>query len=132
MIYTATTHAVTVSVRVKFIPRSEEAVRAHKWLWSYHITLKNASAQAIQLKTRHWRIIDALGRVQTVDGAGVVGETPRIAPGESYSYSSNCPLDTDSGAMGGHYMCVTDEGEWLTIQVPDFSLDLPETRRVLN
>lgn len=73
-----------------------------------------------------------MGRVQTVDGAGVVGETPHLAPGNSYSYSSSCPLDTDSGTMAGHYMCVTDDGEWLAIQVPDFSLDLPSARRQLN
>lgn len=132
MIYSATTHAVTVSVRISFVPRSDEAIRAGKWVWSYQITLKNDSTQAIRLQTRHWRITDALGRTRTVDGTGVVGETPRIAPGETYSYTSGCPLDTPSGTMGGHYMCVTDDGEWLALQIPDFSLDLPEIRRVLN
>jgi ApaG protein len=132
MIYTATTDGVTVSVRVQFVPRNDDAIRAHKWLWTYHITIANASSRAVQLKTRHWRITDALGRVQTVDGEGVVGETPRIAPGDSYSYASGCPLDTDSGTMGGHYMCVTDEGEWLAIQVPLFSLDATLSKRTLN
>ena len=128
----ATTDGVTVSVRVQFVPRSDDAVRAHKWLWAYHITIDNASNRSIQLKTRHWRITDALGRVQTVDGEGVVGETPRIDPGDSYSYASSCPLDTDSGTMGGHYMCVADDGEWLAVQVPLFSLDAPQPKRTLN
>ncbi|ESQ81213.1 Co2+/Mg2+ efflux protein ApaG [Asticcacaulis sp. YBE204] len=132
MLYSATTHDVTVSVRVQFVPRSDDAIAQNKWLWTYHITLKNDGETAVRLKTRHWTITDALGRIQTVEGVGVVGETPLIAPGESYAYSSGCPLDTSSGAMGGHYMFVTEDGHWLKVTIPDFSLDMPETRRVLN
>lgn len=85
MIYKSTTHDITVSVRVNFLPRSEDALRLNKWVWTYHITLQNEGPLTVQLKTRHWRITDARGRVQIVEGEGVVGETPVIKPGERYS-----------------------------------------------
>jgi ApaG protein len=132
MIYETTTHDVTVSVKVQYVPRLEMPSEPKKWFWTYEVTLKNASNLTMRLKTRHWRIMDAKGRIQIVDGEGVVGETPLIRPSETYSYASGCPLDTPSGAMSGHYMFVTDDGQWLKIEIPDFSLDMPDTKRTLN
>jgi len=65
----------------------------------------------VQLKTRHWRITDALGRLQEVKGPGVVGEEPTLKPGESFEYTSGVPLQTPSGIMAGRYGMVTEEGE---------------------
>ncbi|MEM9964738.1 MAG: ApaG domain, partial [Asticcacaulis sp.] len=84
------------------------------------------------LKTRHWTITDALGRVQTVDGVGVVGENPLLEPDDVYRYQSGCPLQTPSGSMTGYYMFENKDGEMMKIPVPAFSLDVPGQRRVLN
>ena len=86
----------------------------------------------MQLKTRHWRITDASGRVQEVRGAGVVGEQPRLEPGQSFEYTSGVPLPTPSGFMAGSYRMVTDKGEPFDIEIPAFSLDSPGTKRTIN
>ena len=81
---------------------------------------------------RHWRITDARGHVEEVRGAGVVGEQPMLRPGESFRYTSGCPLTTSSGFMSGVYQMVDEQGESFDIVVPTFSLDTPAGRRVLN
>ena len=86
----------------------------------------------MQLKTRHWRIVDSNGRLQEVRGAGVVGEEPVLPPGGSYEYTSGVPLPTPSGFMAGSYGMVTESGETFEIEIPAFSLDRPQNRRTLN
>ena len=73
-----------------------------------------------------------LGRVETVEGPGVVGEQPVIAPGDSYAYASGCPLPTDSGAMVGAYLMTDAEGRDFEAEIPAFSLDTPNARRTMN
>jgi len=84
------------------------------------------------LKTRHWRITDANGRLQEVRGAGVVGEPPGLKPGSNYEYTSGVPLPTPSGFMTGTYGMVTEAGEPFDIQIPAFSLDTPQQGRTIN
>ncbi len=79
----------------------------------------------MQLLARHWMIRDGRGTVHDVRGEGVVGETPLIAPGESYDYVSGCPLDTASGSMRGSYRMVTDTGEMFDVEIPHFPLLAP-------
>ena len=86
----------------------------------------------VQVLTRHWRITDAQGRVQEVRGPGVVGQQPIIAPGESFRYTSACPLTTPSGFMSGSYRCVDENGRSFDVDIPAFSLDSPPLRRVVN
>ena len=86
----------------------------------------------MHLKTRHWRITDALGRLQEVKGPGVVGEEPMLKPGESFEYTSGVPLQTPSGFLTGTYGMVTMGGEQFDIEIPAFSLDSPSTERTLN
>ena len=86
----------------------------------------------MQLKTRHWRITDGLGRLQEVRGPGVVGEEPTLKPGESFEYTSGVPLPTPSGFMVGSYGMVSSAGEHFDIEVPAFSLDSVESKRTLN
>ena len=131
MSYQQTSFGVTVSVEVNYVPQEEHG-GDERYLWAYHITLINGSHDTVQLKTRHWTIMDALGRIQKVDGPGVVGETPTLTPGASYTYSSGCPLSTSSGSMSGHYMFQREDGLPLKVIIPAFSLDLPDARRVLN
>ena len=99
---------------------------------SYTIVIANLGAETVQLKTRHWRITDALGRLQEVKGPGVVGEEPRLKPGESFEYTSGVPLPTPSGFMTGSYGMVTGGGEHFDIEIPAFSLDSPSSERTLN
>ena len=101
-------------------------------MWAYHITIQNCSDKLVQLMNRYWKIIDARGRVQEVRGAGVVGEQPVLDPGQEFSYTSGCPLETSSGLMLGAYEMATDDGESFDISVPAFSLDTPNAQRSLN
>ena len=131
MSYQHTSNAVTVSVEVEYVPQDEHD-DPDRYVWAYHITMHNNGAMTVQLKTRHWTITDARGRIQEVDGPGVVGETPVLEPGGTYTYSSGCPLETTSGAMSGYYMFEREDGLPLKVTIPAFSLDLPDTKRVLN
>ncbi|MGO6986919.1 Co2+/Mg2+ efflux protein ApaG, partial [Rhizobium leguminosarum] len=93
--------------------------------WGYRIVISNNSGIAVRLVNRYWNITDQNGQVDEVTGPGVVGEQPRLSPGDTYEYSSGCPLDTPSGLMFGHYQMETDEGEMFDVDIPAFSLDSP-------
>jgi ApaG protein len=86
----------------------------------------------VQLKTRHWRITDSTGRLQEVNGAGVIGEQPVLEPGGTFEYTSGVPLPTPSGFMSGTYGMVTEAGESFEIAIPSFSLDSSYARRTIN
>src|SRR3954447_23590629 len=90
------------------------------FFWAYTITLTNLGPETVKLKTRHWRITDALGRLQEVRGAGVVGDEPVLAPGGKYEYTSGVHLPTPSGFMVGTYGMVTEAGESFDIDIPAF------------
>lgn len=129
--YSKTTHDVRVTVEPQFLPeRSDPA--SNRYLWAYTVEITNAGSEPIQILSRHWIITDANGRREEVRGPGVVGEQPVIAPGESYTYTSGCPLTTPSGTMVGSYQAIGAAGEALAIAIPAFSLDLPAGKRVLN
>jgi ApaG protein len=129
--YRAVTRQIEVKVAPKFLPDRSSPENGY-FFWAYTITLSNQGGETVQLKTRHWRITDALGRLQEVRGAGVVGEEPVIKPGENYEYTSGVPLPTASGFMAGSYGMVTDAGERFDIEIPAFSLDLPQEDRTIN
>src|ERR1700761_3983055 len=129
--YQTVTHNIEVSVTPKFLPERSSHEKSY-FFWSYTIEISNHGEETVQLKTRHWRITDAFGRVQEVRGAGVVGEEPVLEPGASYEYTSGVPLPTPSGIMTGSYGVITPDGESFDIDIPAFSLDGPETKRTLN
>ena len=129
--YSAVTHSIEVKVRPQFIADRSSPQDAY-YFWAYTIEIANKGGDTVQLKTRHWRITDALGRVQEVKGAGVVGEQPILAPGETYEYTSGVPLPTPSGFMAGSYGMVGNSGESFDIEIPAFSLDSPGGPRVVN
>lgn len=129
--YQTETHKIAVSVTPRFMPERSSTEKSY-FFWSYTIEITNRGDQTVQLKTRHWKITDAFGRVQEVKGAGVVGEEPVLEPGASYEYTSGVPLPTPSGIMMGSYGMVTPGGERFDIDIPPFSLDGPETRRTVN
>jgi ApaG protein len=129
--YEAVTHRVKVTVEPAFDPeRSDPDQRRYFWLYS--IEIANLGDKPVTLMERHWRITDAAGRLQEVRGPGVIGETPTIEPGESFRYTSGCPLTTSSGMMVGEYKMVDPEGRSFKVSIPAFSLDSPNGKRVLN
>ena len=101
---------ITVRVAVNYLPE-QSRVEAGKWFWVYHIRIENHSNEPVKLLTRHWRITDGRGVVQFVDGDGVVGEQPLIAPGAAHDYVSGCPLGTPHGSMQGHYTMSRGAGQ---------------------
>lgn len=120
----ATTGSVTVRVSVSYLPEQSEPGRG-RWFWAYHIRLENDGEGAVQLLTRHWIITDGNGARHTVEGEGVVGEQPLIAPGGSYDYVSGCPLATPSGAMQGSYRMIAQDGRLFDVAIPRFALTAP-------
>jgi ApaG protein len=129
--YNLTTHAIKISVEPTYLEAQSEPDE-HRFVWAYHIRIENLSKATVQLLGRYWHITDALGRVQEVRGQGVVGDQPVIKPGQIYEYTSGTPLPTPSGIMMGHYEMTDDKGSHFAVDIPAFSLDLPDTRPVLN
>jgi ApaG protein len=129
--YRAVTRQIEVTVEPNFMPE-RSSVEKKYYFWSYSIVITNSSEETVQLKTRHWIITDAEGHKQEVRGEGVIGEQPVLAPGERFEYTSGVPLPTASGFMTGRYQMVSESGERFEIDVPMFSLDSPDSKRVLN
>lgn len=129
--YRAVTRQIEVAVNPRFLPDRSSPENGY-FFWAYTIILTNRSGETVQLKTRHWRITDAHGRLQEVRGAGVVGEEPVLAPGENFEYTSGVPLPTPSGFMAGSYGMITAGGERFDIDIPAFSLDSPQVARTIN
>src|SRR5271165_4715645 len=129
--YRATTHNIEVIVTPRFVDERSSPANG-EYFWAYTIEIVNRGAETVQLKSRHWRITDALGRVQEVRGAGVVGEEPVLKSGESFEYTSGVPLPTPSGFMTGTYGMISEAGEQFDIEIPAFSLDTPQQGRTIN
>jgi ApaG protein len=127
--------AVTKGIRVRVVPQyleQESSPEDSRYVWAYTVDIVNEGSETVQLRTRHWRITDATGRTEEVRGPGVVGQTPVLEPGESFRYTSGCPLGTPSGIMVGTYHMTTEAGGRLEVAIPAFSLDSPHTPRRLN
>lgn len=121
---TATTRGVKVTVRSSYVPeRSQPTVG--RWFFAYRIRITNRGAVPVRLLNRHWVITDAHGEVEEVRGPGVVGEQPTLAPGESFEYTSFCPLPTPFGTMEGSYEMVTADGERFWADIGRFTLSEP-------
>jgi ApaG protein len=129
--YTATTRAIEVTVRPQYLPDQSDPAKP-QYVWAYFVRIENKGDVAVQLRSRHWRITDGLGRMVEVKGPGVVGKTPLLRPGEVFEYNSGTPLSTPSGIMGGTYQMVSETGESFDIEIPTFSLDTPASGRRLN
>ncbi len=129
--YSAETRGVVVRVRPYFLP-DQSSPEERQWVWAYAVEIENKGEDTVRLVSRHWIITDALGRVEEVQGDGVVGEQPTLKPGETFRYTSGCPLQTPSGVMAGAYHMVTALGDAFEAEIPPFSLDLPGAARVVN
>src|SRR5690606_1773419 len=129
--YRAITRAIQVTVEPSFL-ESESSPAENRYFWAYKIEIENQGDEVVQLRSRHWRITDANGHTEEVRGAGVVGKQPELKPGETFSYTSGCPLATPSGIMVGSYQMQDAKGEYFSIAIPAFSLDMPNAQRTLN
>ncbi|MBE7183383.1 MAG: Co2+/Mg2+ efflux protein ApaG [Methylobacterium mesophilicum] len=129
--YRAVTRNLAVEVEPIFLSDQSDPEASH-YVWAYRVTVANESEETVQLVSRYWRIVDAMGHVEEVRGPGVVGEQPTLSPGDSFQYSSGCPLSTPSGFMEGRYTMVSETGEQFDIAIPAFSLDLPAVVRSVN
>ena len=102
------------------------------YLWSYKVIIKNNEKEKIKLISRHWKIFDSNGNFREVKGKGVVGEQPTIEPGDKFEYTSGTPLKTSSGIMHGSYQMQSCDGEEFKVDIPAFSLDIPNQGNNLN
>ena len=129
--YERITHGVKIIVRPQYLDGQSNPDEGH-FVWAYTITIENHGREAFILRTRYWKITDGNGQVQEVRGPGVVGEQPNLEPGDSYSYTSGCPLKTSSGFMVGAYQMQKGNGEFFNVEIPAFSLDSPHIKHAIN
>lgn len=120
---------VTESIRVDVTPRyltEHSQPQLNKYIFAYRVRISNEGDRWVKLMTRYWNIVDADGERHEVSGEGVVGQQPELKPGESFEYSSHCPLETPWGTMEGTYTFVRDDGASLPVQIGRFFLISPE------
>lgn len=120
----AVTRGIRVRVLAQYVPERSDPGEGH-WFFAYRIRISNEGDETAQLISRHWIITDAEGRVEEVRGAGVVGEQPVLAPGQTFEYTSFCPLPTAFGTMQGTYQMVTRGGTRFDAEIAAFTLAEP-------
>ena len=118
------TNGIRVRVKARFDP-SRSKPQQNQWFFLYTVTISNEGSITTQLISRHWIITDANGKVEEVRGPGVVGEQPVLAPGQSFDYTSGCPLNTSFGTMHGTYQMITTKGERFDAVIAPFTLSEP-------
>ena len=117
-------YRIHVSAESIFV-RDQSAPDDDKYVFAYTITINNTGSVTAQLRSRHWIITDGQGKVQEVRGEGVVGEQPRLSPGESFRYTSAAMLETPVGTMHGSYQMLAEDGTEFDAPIPPFGLALP-------
>lgn len=122
--HVATTEGITVRVQPRY-GRDESEPERNLWFWQYHVRIENGGGVTVQLRDRHWIILDADGTRRDVMGEGVVGEQPLIAPGDSFDYVSGCALHTAGGAMRGCFGLEDQSGRRFEVAIPQFELKVP-------
>lgn len=119
--YTATTDEITIKVNPVYLEAQSDFME-RKFVFAYFIRIENHGAEVVQLLRRHWFINHDGGRVEEVEGEGVVGKQPVIKPGEVHEYNSFCVLDTFEGTMEGTYLMQRANGEYFRATIPKFVL----------
>jgi ApaG protein len=139
--YKAVTQDIAVTVEPRFVEEESEP-RENRYFFAYTVEIANRGARQVTLRSRYWKIIDGQGRMQEVRGAGVVGKQPVLGPGESFTYTSGCPLETPNGtmqgaytsgcplttpdgSMEGAYVMEAPDGETFQVRIPPFALESP-------
>ncbi|MBA2237988.1 MAG: Co2+/Mg2+ efflux protein ApaG [Lysobacter sp.] len=119
-------HAIDIQVTTRYLDDESEPDKG-RFVFAYTIRIHNAGPAAARLLARRWLISDANGKVQQVEGQGVVGEQPWLRPGDRFEYTSGAVLETSVGTMQGHYTMVSDDGTRFDAPVPQFILAVPRT-----
>jgi ApaG protein len=122
----AFTNSIRVEVLSRHSPENSRPVQ-EEWVFEYTVRITNQGTDTVQLVSRHWIITDALEHTEEVRGPGVVGEQPILAPGESFKYSSWCPLKTPTGLMRGTYQMLRAGGEQFDVDITTFALKANRT-----
>jgi ApaG protein len=120
----AVTRGIRIQVRSEYVRERSRPLEG-QWFFAYTVVITNEGSETTQLVSRHWVITDATGEVQEVKGPGVIGQQPVLRPGESFEYSSACPLTTPFGSMRGTYQMVTTGGAAFDAEIAPFSLSEP-------
>jgi ApaG protein len=121
-------HKIDVAAKSFYLPEQSDEDKS-RYFFAYTIRITNNGDVAAQLISRHWIITDSNDRIQEVRGEGVVGEQPRLAPGEAFEYTSSATLETPVGTMRGSYRMVAEDGTQFDAEIPEFTLSIP---RVLH
>ena len=129
--YEEITKKIRITVNPEFLEEHSDPDEK-RFIWAYHVKIENQGIDTVQLLSRSWKITDALGRVQEVNGSGVVGEQPVLKPGTSFEYTSGTPLKTPSGFMMGFYKMEKENGDSFNASIPAFSLDSPHESGASN
>ena len=119
-----TEHRIEIEVATAYIEEQSDP-EAPRFVFAYHITIRNAGEASVQLLNRHWIIRDARDQTQEVRGEGVVGKQPRIPPGEEFEYTSGTVIETPVGTMEGSYEMRDDSGFMFEAPIPTFTLSVP-------
>jgi ApaG protein len=119
-------YEIAIEVATQYLPDQSDP-DAERYFFAYTISVTNSGSVATQLISRHWIITDAAGKVDEVRGLGVVGHQPLLKPGESFEYTSGCPLATPVGTMSGSYQMVAEDGTRFEVAIPEFMLAMPRT-----
>lgn len=122
----AITNSVRVEVESHFAPEHSQPFQC-QWFFHYTVRITNEGDDTVQLLSRHWIVTDERSHTEEFKGPGVVGEQPVLAPGESFQYTSGCPLRTSSGVMHGTYQMVTADGDHFDAEIAPFALHEPYT-----
>lgn len=122
--FSAVTHNIQVEVEPSYVSEESDPRQSH-YFFSYRVRISNKSEKQVQLLSRYWLITDGFGAVEEVEGSGVIGLQPTIKPGETFEYSSFCPLSTPSGFMQGKYTMLDAQGRRLEVEIPRFILTEP-------
>ena len=122
----AVTRGVRVHVQSEYAP-DKSRPQQNEWFFLYTVRITNEGSEPVQLVTRHWIITDGTGHVEEVRGPGVVGKQPTLKAGESFEYTSGCPLATPFGVMEGTYQMVTESGALFDAKIAPFTLSEPYT-----
>ncbi|MBC8346646.1 MAG: Co2+/Mg2+ efflux protein ApaG [Candidatus Marinimicrobia bacterium] len=118
------TNQITIAVQPNYIPERSDPSRP-VFFFAYHITITNEGNEPVKLKNRYWHITDGNGNIEEVRGPGVVGNQPYLKSGESFEYTSFCPLATEFGVMHGHFEMVYDNGKKFNAKISPFRLTVP-------
>lgn len=120
----STTEGIKITVRSAYVPE-QSSPRLHRYVFAYTVKIANEGERPAQLRSRHWIITDAEGRVEEVRGPGVVGQQPLLNPGDQFEYTSGCVLPTPRGEMRGTYQMHRPDGSSFDATIAPFDLALP-------